>query len=158
MNSPRAKPVADVAIRAFVEGDFDELVAKWHDTNLVSYRYNEVQQRHTLADARNFFRTKVLPACDVFVAARADTLVGVLVLDTPWIRHFAVFPEWQRRGIGSALLRSARELSPRELRLFTFQRNDSARAFYEKHGFTAAAFGVSPAPELEPDVEYRWHA
>jgi len=148
----------DLTIRAFVDGDFDELVANWHETNLVSYRYNAVQQTHTLADARNFFRTKVLPTCDVLVATHADRLVGVLVLEAPWIRQFAVFPECQRQGIGSALLRRAHELSPRELRLFTFQRNDKARAFYEKHGFTAVAFGVSPAPELEPDVEYRWVA
>jgi len=148
----------EIAIRAFVEVDFDELVAKWHETNLVSYRYNAVQQSHTLADARNFFRTKVLPACKVQVAARADQLVGVLVLDAPWIRQFAVFPEWQRQGIGSVLLQRARELSPCELRLFTFQRNDKGRAFYEKHAFSAVAFGVSPAPELEPDAEYRWIA
>ena len=148
----------EIAIRAFVEVDFDELVAKWHETNLVSYRYNAVQQSHTLADARNFFRTKVLPACKVQVAARADQLVGVLVLDAPWIRQFAVFPEWQRQGIGSVLLQRARELSPCELRLFTFQRNDKGRAFYEKHAFSAVAFGVSPAPELEPDVEYGWIA
>jgi len=148
----------EIAIRAFVEVDFDELVAKWHETNLVSYRYNAVQQSHTLADARHFFRTRVLPACEVFVATRVDQRVGVLVLEAPWIRQFAVFPEWQRRGIGSALLGRAHERSPRELRLFTFQRNDKARAFYEKHGFTAIAFGMSPAPELEPDVEYRWIA
>jgi ribosomal protein S18 acetylase RimI-like enzyme len=82
--------------------------------------------------------------------------VGLIVLEAPWIRQFAVFPEFQRRGVGSALLAKARECSPRELRLFTFQRNATARAFYEKHGFTVVAFGVSPAPELEPDVEYRW--
>jgi GNAT superfamily N-acetyltransferase len=158
VNSPRAERAADVAIRAFVAGDFDELVAKWHETNLGSYRYNAVQQGHTLADARNFFRTRVLPACAVVVATRTEQLVGVLVLEAPWIRHFAVFPDYQRQGIGSVLLRRARELSPRELRLFTFQRNDKARAFYEKHGFTAVAFGISPAPELEPDVEYRWIA
>ena len=158
MNPRRANSAADAAIRTFVEDDFDELVARWHETNLVSYRYNAVQQTHTLADARNFFRTKVLPTCDVLVATHADRLVGVLVLEAPWIRQFAVFPECQRQGIGSALLRRAHELSPRELRLFTFQRNDKARAFYEKHGFTAVAFGVSPAPELEPDVEYRWVA
>ncbi len=29
---------------------------------------------------------------------------------------------------------------------------------YEKHGFHVVALGVSPAPELEPDVEYRWVA
>jgi ribosomal protein S18 acetylase RimI-like enzyme len=158
VNPPRAERFADVAIRAFIEADFDELVAKWHETNLASYRYNEVQQRHTLADARTFFRTTLLPASNVLVATRADQLLGMLALEAPWIRHFAVFPEYQRRGIGAVLLGRARELSPRELRLFTFQRNDKGRAFYEKHGFTAIAFGVSPAPELEPDVEYRWIA
>lgn len=145
-----------LAIRAFVERDFDELVAKWHATNLVSYPYNEVQQRHTLADARKFFRTRVLPACAVLVATRTEQLVGVIVLEASWIRHLAVFPEHQRQGIGTALLQRARELSPRELRLFTFQRNQAGRAFYDRHGFTVVALGVSPAPELEPDVEYRW--
>jgi hypothetical protein len=48
------------------------------------------------------------------------------------------------------------ELSPGGLRLFTFQRNVPARSFYEKYGFRAVRFGVSPAPENEPDVEYRW--
>ena len=82
----------------------------------------------------------------------------MLALEVPWIRQFAVFPEYQRRGIGTALLRNARKCSPRELRLFTFQRNDVARAFYEKQGFVPVAFGISPPPELEPDVEYRWVA
>ena len=57
-----------------------------------------------------------------------------------------------------ALLRKAREYSPGQLRLYTFQRNNAARAFYERHGFLVTAFGVSPAPESEPDVEYRWQA
>jgi ribosomal protein S18 acetylase RimI-like enzyme len=158
VNSSRAEGSAGVAIRAFVERDFDDLVSQWHETNLVSYRYNEVQQKHTLAEARNFFRNKLLPACHVLVATHAEQLLGMLALQAPWIRHLAVFPEHQRRGAGTALLLRARELSPKELRLYTFQRNEAARAFYDKHGFTAVALGVSPAPELEPDVEYRWVA
>jgi putative acetyltransferase len=158
VNSSHAVRSPEVAIRAFAERDFDDLVTRWHETNLVSYRYNEVQQRHTLAEARDFFKNKVLPACQVLVAARAAQLAGMLALQAPWIRHLAVFPEHQRMGVGTALLLQARELSPRELRLFTFQRNEAARAFYDKHGFTVVALGVSPAPELEPDVEYRWVA
>jgi putative acetyltransferase len=148
----------DLAIRDFAETDFDELVMRWHETNLTSYRYNVVQQRHTLANARAFFRNKLLPACEVWVATRSGNLLGMLAWEAPWIRHFAIFPEHQRQGIGTALLERARERSPSEIRLFTFQRNTPARAFYEKHGFVAVAFGTSPAPELEPDVEYRWPA
>ena len=62
----------------------------------------------------------------------------------------------QRCGVGTALLRKAAELSPDGLRLFTFQRNERARSFYEKHGFRVVKFGTSPPPENEPDVEYRW--
>jgi GNAT superfamily N-acetyltransferase len=148
----------DLEIRDFVEADFDQLVARWHETNVASYRYNEVQQRHTLAGARKFFRNELLPTCDVWVATRSGVLLGMLAFDLPWIRHLAIFAEHQRQGVGTALLEKAREHSPAEIRLFTFRRNAPARAFYEKHGFVAVAFGISPAPELEPDVEYRWPA
>ena len=145
-----------VSIRSYADRDFDRLVTRWHETNLVSYPYVDEQQRHTLEDARGFFRDKLLTSSIVWVAEESGELLGMIALDLPWIRQFAVFPEHQRRGVGTALLRKARERSPSELRLFTFQRNDKARAFYEKHGFTVVALGISPAPELEPDVEYRW--
>jgi ribosomal protein S18 acetylase RimI-like enzyme len=145
-----------IVVRPYDAPDFDVLVDRWHETNLVSYRYVQEHQRHTLDDARRFFRERVLPACDVLVAVESGRLAGLLALDAPWIRQLAVFQEWQRRGIGTALLCEARARSPHELRLFTFRRNASARAFYDRHGFTAVAFGVSPAPESEPDVEYRW--
>ena len=150
--------IPELAVRHYADRDFDDLVRRWHETNLVSYPYVEEHQRHTLEDAREFFRTRVLSSCVVLVAEQSGSLLGLLALDAPWIRQFAVFPEHQRQGVGSALLRQARACSPAELRLFTFQRNDKARAFYEKHGFTVVALGVSPAPELEPDVEYRWVA
>ena len=147
-----------ISIRAYADGDFNVLVERWHETNLVSFRYVEEHQKHTLADAQGFFRSRVVPACELWVATRAEQLLGLVALEAPWIRQFAVFPENQRQGVGTALLHKARERSPAELRLFTFQRNTAARAFYERYGFAAVAFGVSPAPELEPDVEYRWTA
>ncbi len=147
-----------LSVRAYDAADFDVVTDRWHETNLVSYRYVEEHQKHTLADARRFFRDHLLPVCDIWVAARSGELLGVIAVEVPWIRQFAVFPEFQRQGVGTALLKRARERSPGEIRLFTFQKNAPARAFYERHGFTAVAFGISPAPELEPDVEYRWVA
>jgi ribosomal protein S18 acetylase RimI-like enzyme len=143
-------------IRRYADRDFDALVARWHETNVESYSYVRAHQQHTLADARQFFRNHVVAICEIWIADDSGVLLGLLALEAPWIRQLAVFREFQRRGIGTALLRMARERSPEELRLFTFQRNLQARAFYEKHGFTAVAFGLSPAPELEPDVEYCW--
>jgi hypothetical protein len=42
--------------------------------------------------------------------------------------------------------------------LATLQVNLPARAFYEKNGFKAIEFGISPPPESEPDVKYEWLA
>jgi ribosomal protein S18 acetylase RimI-like enzyme len=72
------------------------------------------------------------------------------------IDQLYVDPENQRQGVGTSLIASAKALSPSGLRLFTFETNARGRAFYEKHGFRAAGFGISPPPESEPHVEYRW--
>lgn len=145
------------SVRDFVEADFDELVALWHETNLLSYPYVRAHQEHTLADASRFFRASILAECQIWVAeSTSRLLLGFLAFNAPWIRQLAVFPSFQRQGIGTALLEKARVWSPVELRVFTFRRNTAARSFYEHHGFTAVALGVSPAPESEPDVQYRW--
>jgi GNAT superfamily N-acetyltransferase len=147
------------AVRDFAESDFDDLVVLWHETNLVSYPYVRVHQEHTLADASHFFRSNVLAECRVWVAeSSGDRYVGLVALCGSWIRQLAVFPPFQRQGVGSMLLQKAREYSPGRLQLYTFQRNLAARAFYEHHGFSVVRLGVSPAPEAEPDIEFQWQA
>ena len=39
--------------------------------------------------------------------------------------------------------------------LYTFARNYGARAFYERNGFVAIAFGFEPKWQLR-DVKYQW--
>jgi ribosomal protein S18 acetylase RimI-like enzyme len=147
-----------LAIRAYSEANFDALALRWHETNLASYTYVDEQQRHTLEDAREFFRTHVLGECEVWVAEEVGDLRGLIAISPGWIHQLAVFPSHQRRGIGTQLLRKAQERSPAGLQLYTFQRNSIARAFYEHHGFRVMAFGVSAHPENEPDALYRWPA
>jgi hypothetical protein len=48
----REESVSSVVVRRYAERDFDDLVARWHETNRVSYRYVAEHQRHTLDDAR----------------------------------------------------------------------------------------------------------
>jgi GNAT superfamily N-acetyltransferase len=147
-----------IIIRPYVEHDFETIVTRWHDSNITSFPYVAEHQKHTLADATSYFRNHVLVDCHVWIAEQGSQLCGVIALDGLWIRQLAVFPDYQRRGVGTALLAKARSVSVTELRLFSFQRNEVARAFYAKHGFVPVAFGVSPAPEAEPDVELRWVA
>ena len=78
--------------------------------------------------------------------------------------RLAVDRSWQGKGVGADLLRdgvlrvlaAAETISVRAILVHAI--SSDAKAFYERHGFSAVAFGVSPAPELEPDVEYRWQA
>jgi GNAT superfamily N-acetyltransferase len=152
-------PMPAVQVRPIAADDaaeVDTLVRRWHGTNVDSYWYNDTHQNHTLDGARGFFIAEVLPKCQVQVALVDGQLAGMTAVQTPWIMQMAVFAEYRRHGVGSALLAAARTLSPAELRLFTFQRNHAARAFYERHDFVLQRLGVSPPPENEPDVEYAW--
>jgi putative acetyltransferase len=73
------------------------------------------------------------------------------------VEHLYVRPEAQRAGIGSALLQAAKSGSPSGLRLWTFQRNQGARAFYARHGFAELELtDGSGNEEREPDVLLAW--
>ena len=82
--------------------------------------------------------------------------MGLLAVQPGLLDRLYVEPERQRQGIGSVLLNKARGLLPDGFELYTHQANYRARAFYESRGLRAVAFGVSPAPESEPDVKYAW--
>jgi len=82
--------------------------------------------------------------------------VAFMAMQDEFIDQLYVHADYQQRGTGQALLNRARELSPNHVWLYTLQINVNARAFYEKNGFVAEKFGISPPPESEPDVEYHW--
>ncbi|MBA3262355.1 MAG: GNAT family N-acetyltransferase [Thermoleophilaceae bacterium] len=73
------------------------------------------------------------------------------------VEHLYVRPDAQRAGIGSALLDAAKSRRPTGLRLWVFQRNRGARAFYGRHGFAEVRLteGVNNE-EREPDVLLAW--
>ncbi|MFJ6463400.1 GNAT family N-acetyltransferase [Streptomyces sp. NPDC091387] len=106
----------------------------------------------------------VLPETDVWVAELHEEgdgveIVGFVSVDGEELEQLYLSPGAQRRGIGTLLLAKAREHSPGGLALYAFQRNAGARAFYERHGFTAVEFNDgSRNEEGEPDVRYRWTA
>jgi GNAT superfamily N-acetyltransferase len=73
-----------------------------------------------------------------------------------WIDQLYVLPGRQRLGIGGTLIAIAKARWP-ELQLWTFQRNLSARRFYEANGFVKLRETDGAAnEEREPDVLYRW--
>ncbi|MCC6259298.1 MAG: GNAT family N-acetyltransferase [Anaerolineales bacterium] len=143
-------------IRPYRETDFETVTQFWFDAMNVAMPGLNQRLGHTLADAREFFQRVILAEDQLFVYEFDGLAVGYLGIHGEFIDRLYVHPMYHRRGIGQALLDYARTLSPKHLWLYTHQANKNARAFYEKNGFSAEGFGMSPPPESEPDVEYHW--
>jgi len=62
--------------------------------------------------------------------------VGFVIWQDGFIDHLYVHPEYQRVGIGRRLLeRAVADMPGPEVRLWTFQSNERAVAFYTRNGF-----------------------
>lgn len=110
---------------------------------------------HTAEEDRKFFRERVFPTCEVWVAEDVG-LVGVIAFRKEWIDHLYIHPARQRLGCGRAPLGEAKARNHR-LELWTFQRNRNAIAFYKANGFHLARKTDGAAnEEREPDALYAW--
>lgn len=112
---------------------------------------------HSDADTRAWFASIVLVEQEVWVAEASGAVAAIMVLRGDSLDHLYVRPDCQRQGIGTRLLAHAKRQRPRGLRLYTFEANEPARDFYERHGFKAIAFGDGTGNEEgAPDVLYEW--
>jgi ribosomal protein S18 acetylase RimI-like enzyme len=143
-------------IRPYRPDDFDPVNDLWRRARLHAFPEFQARKGHSAEEDRGYFRRVLLVKNEVWVAEVDGRPCAFMAMTGDFIDHLYVDPSQQRRGIGRALIAHARRRSPAGLRLFTFQFNTNARSFYEALGFVAARFGVSPPPESEPDVEYRW--
>ena len=114
---------------------------------------------HTEDDTLDHFTNTVPARCEVWVAEEGGRLIGFMAwnAETEHLDHLYLLPGRYRQGLGTKLLDKAKALSRGKIQLYAFQRNARARAFYERHGFTAIWFGDGAENEEgEPDVLYEW--
>lgn len=145
-----------LGIRRYGSGDFDGVNDLWRRARVHALPEFQARKGYTADQDREYFRRVILVRDELWVAERDGVLAGFMAIAGDFIDQLYVAPEHQRGGVGRALIAHARRLSPSGLRLYTLQENVNARAFYEADGFVAVRLGVSPPPESEPDVEYRW--
>lgn len=146
----------DFIIREYRSDDFDAVTILWRIAREMLLPEGQTDTGHCFYEDQNYFRDQVLKKNQVWVVQIRNRPVAFMAMDRNFIDQLYIHPDFQRRGIGQALLDFARQQSPEHLWLYTLQSNVNARAFYEKNGFVAEKFGVSPPPESEPDVEYHW--
>ena len=145
-------------IRPYKSDDFDAVTRLWRRAREQAFPDFQRRKGHTFEEDQAYFRDVILVNNDIWVVEDDATPVAFMAIAGDLIDQLYVHPDYQRIGLGKSLLAHARTLSPEHLWLFTLQINTNGRAFYEKNGFVATKFGVSPAPESEPDVEYHWNA
>lgn len=95
----------------------------------------DLPEVHTPVEDIAFYRQQITSAIG-FCFEDAGAVVGFVLGQDQMIEHLYVAPESQRQGIGTLLLEHlARALPGRPLRLWAFQSNHGAIAFYRRHGF-----------------------
>jgi ribosomal protein S18 acetylase RimI-like enzyme len=147
---------ASQTIRPFTDDDAPAVIGVWHRSGQAAYPYLPTWQALTLERAGEIFRAVIQPRCNIWVGTRHGDVVALLALAASYIDRMYVDPAEWRKGWGTAFILLAKSLHPAGLELHTHQKNWAARRLYEKHGFKAVKFGVSPPPESAPDVEYHW--
>jgi ribosomal protein S18 acetylase RimI-like enzyme len=143
-------------IREYRDEDFDAVTILWRVAREKSLPDFQREKGYFFYQDQDYFRDHVLKQNRVWVVEVDHRPVAFMAMQNEFIDQLYIHPDYQRRGIGQALLNFARKQSPDHVWLYTLQVNVNARAFYEKNGFVAERFGVSPPPELAPDVEYHW--
>jgi GNAT superfamily N-acetyltransferase len=116
-----------------------------------------VRSAHPPDEVRAWIANVMLPGAEVWVAEAGCAVLGYLALDDDLVAQLHVRPGYWRRGIGTMLMRHAKRLRPEGLRLWCFQVNARARAFYTAHDFVAVEFtDGSGNEEREPDLLFVW--
>jgi putative acetyltransferase len=140
----------------FEDADFEPTLSLWRSVTRATYTFLPTEMSHTAEEDRAYFRNVIAAKNEIWLAEEAGRLFGFLAGTDGYVDRLYVAVDRQRQGIGTSLLALAKEQWPTGLRLHTHQKNVGACHFYEEEGFEVARYGVSPPPESEPDVEYRW--
>lgn len=143
-------------IREYKISDESNVVEVWLQSGLDEYSYLPTFQLLDFDRAMGVFREHIAPHCKLWIEESNSAIRGFLAVNETFVDRLFVSPSSQRIGVGEALINHAKTLMPQGLDLYTHQQNRRARSFYEKHGFVAVKFGISPPPESAPDVEYHW--
>jgi GNAT superfamily N-acetyltransferase len=114
---------------------------------------------HTETETRRWIRTEMVPRHEVWVAEEEGEIVGFAALSGDLLGHLYVRPDAQGRGVGTALLGLVKAERASGFRLWTFQRNEGARRFYERNGCRVVQLTDGRGnEEQEPDALYVWQA
>lgn len=111
---------------------------------------------HTAEERRRHFSEQLNEHASL-IAVQAGVIVGFALFGRGWLHHLYV--SRRNHGVGAALLEAVQARSKEGLQLWTFQANQGAQRFYQRHGFIAVEQTEGDGNEERlPDVRYEWRA
>lgn len=141
-------------LRPAVEGSDDEVVASIH---LASRRAAAMPPPVHSDESVRHWLTGRLREDEVWLAEVDGRPVGYARLTSTWLDDLYVLPTYAGRGVGSALLDTAKARRPDGFCLWVFESNTPARAFYARHGLIELERTDGSAnEERQPDLRLAW--
>jgi GNAT superfamily N-acetyltransferase len=145
----------DVVLRRAGDADANGMAAVW--LRSFAAALPTVRRAHDDDEVRAWFSRVVVPQHEAWVAAAGGEVVGLLVLEGAELEQLYLDPPWRGRGLGDRFMTLAKRRRPNGLTLWTFQVNESAQRFYERHDFTETdRTDGHRNEEREPDIRYEW--
>ncbi|HEY9621527.1 MAG TPA: GNAT family N-acetyltransferase [Crinalium sp.] len=116
---------------------------------------------HSKEAVYEWIRDTLIPGSQVTVVERDNGVVGMMALSTTegtgWIDQLYLHPDVVGQGIGTKMIERAKAELGSPIRLYTFQENQGAIRFYERHEFKAIEYrDGSENEENCPDILYEW--
>ncbi|KGK41224.1 hypothetical protein LH51_16115 [Nitrincola sp. A-D6] len=118
-------------LRDYSAEDIDQILDIWLSASIKAHDFIEPAFWKSKLDA---MRNLYIPASETRVFENASGIIGFYSLYANTLAAIFVSPEYQGKGIGTALLSDA--MRKRQiLRLTVYKANHSSILFYEKQGF-----------------------
>jgi ribosomal protein S18 acetylase RimI-like enzyme len=144
----------DISLIEYDDAYARDAVAMWRASKEKALGVKDI---HSFDDDLDFLRNRLVHGNKVYLAIHepTGTVAGIMAIDGAELNQLYVHVDYQRIGIGTRFLALAKSLSPSKLKLYTFEINADAQAFYKKHGFMITGRGHQNEENL-PDIRYEW--
>lgn len=130
----------------------EQTVNMWRDSKEQAIGQKEV---HDFESHVYFLNNILSEEFDIDLALIEEEVVGMIAYNVSEISQLYIHLEYQGIGIGQTLLNKAKAQSSGKLTLYTFEVNENAQRFYEKHGFEIIGRGHENEENLL-DIKYEW--
>lgn len=132
----------------------EQTVTMWRDSKEQAIGQKEI---HTFESHVYFLNHLLAEQFHIDLALMDEKVVGMIAYNEEEISQLYIHIDYQGMGIGHTLLDKVKAQSNGRLTLYTFEVNENAQRFYEKHGFKIIGRGHENEENLA-DIQYEWIA